>query len=686
MNNEILNIINECFEFTISNKNMNLFNTSNYILKELTKFIKLEAGFIGEKKIQYEKEFIKFHGLYNIFEPDSEQFNKFVHEKFILELPNINNYELLNCKNIIKKTDSIIDETKLYDLYLIPLKRKDNIIGVIGLYVKNNYYLDLDNLNPFITFVSNIITNINNLLFSESRKLSFISNISHEIRTPLNGIITMVDIIGKTELTTDQSKYLQIMKNCNVQLLDIVNDILDYSKIITQGIKLKLTPMSLHKTCEIVYTQLKYKATEKNLNLNLNIAPDVPNMIMANPTRIKQVLINIISNSLKFTKQGEININVNLLKNIDDNECIIYFKIEDTGIGIPNDKLDKVFDSFSQIENDYLSDICGVGLGLPITKHIVEVFNGNIWIESSLNVGTTVHITMHFKLFSNIINKDKLKLFYNNKNVLLIDNDLNERLLLFEFLINLNIRPISTNSINEAVIYLSKSIYDFEFIILNLNDLTEENLLLLNRVKNHYVRIIIVDIDKNDYINNVNYDYKLIRPIDNTKLLYLLNIIYINNQYKNNHNEVILNGFNKKINEINVINNINTDHFDLKIIVAEDNVSNQEVILNVLNYIGYKNIKLVSDGLELLNSLLENNYDVAFVDLKMPIIDGITAVKRFHELSEKKTILIAITASLSEDIKTRCFDAKFNGFITKPLDIDSVDKVMKLVNSKRENI
>lgn len=690
MQNGILNMVNECFEYTNINKELTLFNSMNYILKELTKYININAGFICEKKKKDLKDYLKYHGLYNMKNYDFN--NKFILDKFITEIPFISNYELLEITEPIKKENIVIKHNitdEINSLYIIPLFTKTDIIGYIGLFTNNDIIIDTKELIPFTNFIANLITNINNLKDIDSKKLSFIANISHEIRTPLNGIITMVDIIGKTELTNEQLKYLQIMKNCNVQLLDIVNDILDYSKIITNGIKLKLSPVSLHAICDMVYSQLKYKANEKNLKLVLTVSPEVPNMIMGNSTRIKQVLINIISNSIKFTKHGEINISVELFKLIEDNECIIYFKVNDTGIGIPADKLNKVFDSFHQVENDYLSDICGVGLGLPITKHIIEGFNGNIWLESSLNVGTTVHITMKFKLFSNIINKDKLKLFYNNKNVLLIDNDLTERLLLFEFLIDLNIKPITTNSINEAAIYLSRTLYDFEFIILNLNDLTSDDLLLLNRIKNHHVRIIIVDIDKNDD-NNINYDYKLIRPIDNTKLLYLLNIIFINNQYKNNHNEIILNGSNKKINELNLLSggglSIINGEKNLNIIVAEDNISNQEVILNVLNYIGYKNIKIVNDGMELLNSMLENNYDIALIDLKMPIMDGITAVKKFKELSDKKTILIALTASLSDDIKTKCFEAKFNGFITKPIDIDSIEKVIKLVINKKENI
>ena len=533
---------------------------------------------------------------------------------------------------------------------------------------------------------------------------------SHEVRTPLNGMVSMVDILDKTDLTLQQKSYIDIIKNCNIQLLDIVNDILDYSKIITNGMKLKLAPMYLNKTVNMVCSILGQKAIEKNLKMEVIIDNDVPEMLIADATRLKQVLINIISNSIKFTKKGGITIEIKVGKlcsnredthinselfvdtkphdNAETTECMLYFTVKDTGIGIQTNKISKVFDSFRQIDNDYLSDICGVGLGLPITKHIIELYDGEIYIDSIPNVGTTVTFNMKFILFNNVIDKVKLEQFYTGRNVLLIDTDVTERIMLFNLLSELNIKPIMTGSISEALLYLSNVSFDFEFILININSISADDMAKLNHIKNQTVRIIVVDMESTE-TKIINYDYKLIRPINSVKLTYLLNIIYVGNKYhcKSNQNEIILNGKNTKINELNVKNNyglnISKQNAKLKILVAEDNKQNQQVLLNILNYIGDFDIIITEDGRDSLDQLHQNYFDIAFIDLKMPILDGITVSTMFKEKNNKNTVLIAVTASMSDETKNKCFGAGMNGFVSKPIDINSIETIIKLVINKK---
>jgi CheY-like chemotaxis protein len=335
-----------------------------------------------------------------------------------------------------------------------------------------------------------------------------------------------------------------------------------------------------------------------------------------------------------------------------------------------------------------LSDICGVGLGLPITKHIVELFQGQIAIESELNVGTNVIFTMKFALFNNTIDKLKLIDFYTNKNVLIINNDLVEKRFIFNLLTDIGLKPIITSNISEASLYLLNNNYKFEFIIINMDTIIEDDIVKLNRIKNQMVRIIVLDIDKHE-TNNVNYDYKLIRPIDETKISYILNVIYISNQYqtKSNQNEIILNGEIKKITDINVkltaFNNKHHQNNKVKILIAEDNKQNQRVIVNILNYLGYNQIDICEDGVELLNKLINNTYDIAFVDLKMPMMDGIASIKKFKEMCSKNTVLIALTASLSEDVKKKCYEVGMNGFVAKPIDSQCIETIMQLVLNKK---
>lgn len=680
---KILKLINECFEHSLTGKNTNISFTLNYVLREVALYFNAEFGFIGEKmpseNCTSKSNLYKYHALYG-FDGSYDYINKYIETNSInyIITPFVNPTELVK--------EALIDNDA--QMYILPLNKKSDLIGIFGLKIKNESELtNVAELEQISQFISNVLINIKNAQELEIHKLSFIANMSHEVRTPLNGIITMVDILSKTELTPQQINYIDIIRNCNIQLLEIVNDILDYSKIITNGMKLKLSPISLTKNINIINSILKEKAEEKQIAIIMNIDPRIPDMVIADPTRFKQIFINILSNSIKFTKKGQITINAELV-DIDTSMCTLKFNVHDTGIGIHESKIDKVFDSFRQIDNDYLSDICGVGLGLPITKHIVELFQGQIAIESELNVGTNVIFTMKFALFNNTIDKIKLIDFYTNKNVLIINNDLVEKRFIFNLLTDIGLKPIITSNIGEASLYLLNNNYKFEFIIINMDTIIEDDIVKLNRIKNQMVRIIVLDIDKHE-TNNVNYDYKLIRPIDETKISYILNVIYISNQYqtKSNQNEIILNGEIKKITDINVkltsFNNKHHQNNKVKILIAEDNKQNQRVIVNILNYLGYNLIDICEDGVELLNKLVNNTYDIAFVDLKMPMMDGIASIKKFKEMCSKNTVLIALTASLSEDVKKKCYEVGMNGFVAKPIESQCIETIMQLVLNKK---
>ena len=691
---QLLNIINNCFEYSLSEKNINIEQTLTRILTELCTFIGAKSGFIAEKWTDTEGEpYLKYYALYNI--KLSSEDNAF---------RDINGFVLNTCFDI-KFSEDNKENYFIEDLNIFPLLSKkyphhnqhtssstmfynqQEVIGLLGL-IPGDDYIKL--IEPFTKFISNIITNIRGIQELENHKLGFIANMSHEVRTPLNGIISMVDILAKTELNPIQQSYIEIIKNCNIQMLDIVNDVLDYSKIITNGMKLKLAPVHLYKTISIVNSMLYQKAADKGLLISLDINNDVPEMIIADSTRLKQVLINIISNSIKFTKKGGININISM-KEINDVDCILEFIIEDTGIGIPENKISKIFDSFRQIDNDYLSDICGVGLGLPITKHIIELHSGGIDVTSKLNIGTKIIFTMKFLLFNDYIDKTKLTAFYTNKNVLIIDSDHGERACIFSMLSEIGIKPIMAVCISDALIYLSNAAFSFEFIIININSISTEEMHKINHMKNQTIKIIIVDMESIEN-NNITYDYKLVRPIDSGKLNYLLNIIYVSNQYfcKNNQNEIMINGTVSKLNELNIKNT--TGKLGINILIAEDNKQNQQVLVNILNHIKASmedivfNIILADDGKEALHDLLTMGIDVAFIDLKMPGIDGISLCQQYKKEKQSSCICIAVTASMSDDVKHKCFKSGMNGFVSKPIDMTSIETILKLVINKKTYI
>lgn len=677
MNDTIISMINECFEYSIIEKNISEIMKFNLI--KINELIKFNHGFIGEKNVSDDdKVFIRYYGLITNNDDLDHQYNKNGYIDFYPEdITMIDKQDFHYFSKFVYTNDN----HELNNLHLFPLKNKDSIVGIIGFSNDEKYTDDIiKQLTPFTKFVGNVLINIRNTENLEKHKMSFIANMSHEVRTPLNAIITTLDLMSKTELTTQQFMQFETIKTCSTQLMEIVNDILDYSKILTNGLKIKLAPTSLNKCVQNVYNILIQKAIEKDIILEYFINKDVPDMIIGDSTRINQALLNILSNGIKFTKTGSVTLLISVIKT-DFMECELLFKITDTGIGIPSGKINKVFDAFRQIDNDYLSDICGVGLGLPITKYIAELFNGSIEISSRINVGTEVSLNMKFKVYQNIVDIDKLKLYYTNKNILLLDSDIAESKFLYAYLAEMNIKPILSSCIDEAMLYLSNDIFIFEFLLININTVSDSDISKIYRLKNSTVKIIIVDLDDKDK-RNINYDYKILRPINTHKINEFLNLVYIGSLYqsKNNHNEVLINKKIHKISNVNMsIQEVSTPK-KFNILVAEDNKQNQIVMVAILNLLGYSDIVVANDGLEAYSELAEKDYDIAFVDLKMPGISGIDVTIKFKQkYPEKNTFIIAVTASLSEEIKKRCFDSKMDGFITKPIDKDDIKTIINLI-------
>jgi CheY-like chemotaxis protein/two-component sensor histidine kinase len=516
----------------------------------------------------------------------------------------------------------------------------------------------------------------------------------------------MVDMLGDTELVPKQFEYVDTLQTCSIQLMDIVNDILDFSKIYNKCIHLKMEPFSLNKCLTNVFLIMNPKAKEKNIQFDMctNIETG-NNMVVGDSIRMKQILINVISNAIKFTKKGEIKLSVNVLeKDETAKTCRISFAISDTGIGIPKANIAKIFNAFKQIENDYLNNNCGVGLGLSITKNLVDLYNGSIDVKSELNVGTTFDIQLPFSLFNETVNDKELNEFFMNKSVLIFNTDMSERLSLINIMNGFGLRTILTVSPEETIAYLSSNVFTFEFMLINNRDLTYETILKIQKVKNNAVKIIILDFDSENTVSSM-CDYNIMRPVDKTKVGYLLNVIYTSNQYNalRMHNELFFpvtsaeSGTDPKTYEsqrISLINSAATNsprnflgnsdnNHGIKILVAEDNVSNQIVIRELLHSLGHTDITVAQDGVDAYTQMVSTAFDIVFMDLKMPMMNGLDATVKYKEhletTREKSTVIIAVTANLSENIKKRCFEAGMNGFIVKPINKHDLKNILDLI-------
>jgi CheY-like chemotaxis protein len=453
---------------------------------------------------------------------------------------------------------------------------------------------------------------------------------------------------------------------CGVQLLDTANDVLDYTKIVSGYFKLLLKPMSFKKCINDIVDIYRPKAKAKNLSLRLNYRGSVPEMVIGDTTRLTQILLNLIGNAVKFTKVGVIELDIQTEASCKD-KCTLLFKLKDTGVGIPNARIPYLFSTFQRNTN-YLCSDSGVGLGLPITKQLVMLHNGKIWIDSIVGSGTTINFTLEYQLYHSNMDKEVLRKYYKDVNILVLTGSDSDRKLLFDQLMDFGLHPIITYSSTEANMYLQSKMFKFGYVMVDESLRSPD---LLQRIKENQAKSILLHgtaVAAAPAPTPEDYDFNITKPLSVDKVKQMLDASYILESDETGQ----------------VVPTETTRNTSIRIIIAEDTPTNQNILIQMLNKLGYYNIVAAGDGFEFYMELIKNEYDIAFINLKMPIMDGIPAVKKFRENSQKSVILIAITATMSSDIRERCYAAGMHGYITKPINIDELHNMLKIVVCKKD--